>query len=123
MSGVFEIDGTEAKIINGPGLHHFQLAHGSFDELFDRYDKLKASGVRPFQTWDHGVMTSFYYEDPGGNQAEMTCVDFEREEDFHAYFETDACKNNISGIEIDADDYIARYRSGTPREELVVVPA
>ncbi len=123
MFGVFEIDNTADKITNDPGLHHFQLAHGSFDELFDRYDKLKASGVLPFQTWNHGVMTSFYYEDPDGNQAEMTCVNFEREEDFHAYFETEAYKKNISGIEIDADDYVARYRSGTPQEELVVVPA
>jgi hypothetical protein len=83
---------------------------------------MKETGMSPVQTWNHGVMTSFYYDDPDGNQAEMTCVNFEKEADFHAYFETDAYKNNISGISIDADDYIARYRAGTPREELVKIP-
>ncbi|MBT7956165.1 MAG: hypothetical protein HN731_13300 [Rhodospirillaceae bacterium] len=122
MFGVFEIDGIADQIGNDPGLHHFQLAHGSFDELFDRYDKMKAQGILPFQKWNHGVMTSFYYEDPDGNQAEMTCVNFAEEADFLAYFETEAYKKNISGIEIDPDDYIARYRSGTPRQELVKIP-
>ena len=67
-------------------------------------------------------MTSFYYEDPDGNQAEMSCVNFVGEADFLAYFETDADKRNNSGIAIDADDDIARYRTGRPREELVKVP-
>jgi catechol 2,3-dioxygenase-like lactoylglutathione lyase family enzyme len=122
MFGIFEIDGTAAQIGNDPGLHHFQLAHGNFDELFKRYDRLKAKRILPVQTWNHGVMTSFYYEDPDGNQAEMTCVNFAREEDFRAYFETDAYKKNISGIKINPDDYITRYRAGTSREELVKIP-
>jgi len=122
MFGIFEIDGTDDQIGSDPGLHHFQLAHNDFDELFNRYERMKEKGISPVQTWNHGVMTSFYYDDPDGNQAEMTCVNFEKEADFYAYFETDAYKNNISGISIDADDYIARYRAGTPREELVKIP-
>jgi hypothetical protein len=51
----------------------------------------------------------------------MTCTLFEKEEDFRAYFETDAYKNNISGIPIDPDDYISRYRADTLREELVKI--
>ena len=51
----------------------------------------------------------------------MTCTLFEKQEDFRAYFETDAYKNNISGIPIDPDDYISRYRAGTLREELVKI--
>lgn len=122
MFGIFEVDGTQDQIGVDPGLHHFQLAHGDFDELFDRYDRLKAQGILPVQKWNHGVMTSFYYEDPDGNQAEMTCVNFATEDEFVAYFKTDAYKANISGIEIVPEDYIGRYRSGTPREELVKIP-
>ncbi len=92
MLGVFEVDGTKNQANEDPGLHHFQLAHGNFDELFMRYDRLKEQGVMPIQKWNHGVMTSFYYEDPDGNQAEMTCMNFAKEEDFRAYFETDAYK-------------------------------
>jgi len=122
MLGVFEVDGTNKKDGTDPGLHHFQLAHGNFDELFTRYDRLKAAGIMPIQKWNHGVMTSFYYEDPDKNQAEMTCVNFTKEEDFRAYFETDAYKKNISGIPIDPDEYISLYRSGIPQEELVKIP-
>ena len=32
--GIFEVDGTTVVPGADPGLHHFQLAHGSFDELF-----------------------------------------------------------------------------------------
>lgn len=122
MFGIFEVDGLENKVGNNPGLHHFQLAHGSFDELFARYEQLKTKGISPIQKWNHGVMTSFYYEDPDGNQAEMTCFNFAKEEDFRNYFNTDAYKNNISGIPINPDDYIARYRAGTPQEELIKIP-
>jgi catechol-2,3-dioxygenase len=92
MLGVFEVDGTKKRANEDPGLHHFQLAHGNFDELFMRYDRLKERGIMPIQKWNHGVMTSFYYEDLDGNQAEMTCMNFAKEEDFRAYFETDAYK-------------------------------
>ena len=123
MLGIFEVDNTKSQADKDPGLHHFQLAHGNFEELFLRYDYLKARGIMPVQKWNHGVMTSFYYEDPDGNQAEMTCMNFLKEEDFRAYFETDTYKNNISGIPIDPDEYISRYRAGMPQEELVKIPS
>ena len=44
MLGVFEVDGTKKRANEDPGLHHFQLAHGNFDELFMRYDRLKEQG-------------------------------------------------------------------------------
>ena len=64
MLGIFEVDNTKSQADKDPGLHHFQLAHGNFEELFLRYDYLKARGIMPVQKWNHGVMTSFYYEDP-----------------------------------------------------------
>ncbi len=120
--GIFEVDGTVEAPGTDPGLHHFQLAHGSLDELFDRYDHLKAHGILPAHTWNHGVSTSFYYKDPDGNLAEMNCVNFATEEGFFGYFETEAYKKNVSGIEIDPEEYIGRYRSGTPGEDLVKIP-
>ena len=121
MLGIFEVENTMSQANKDPGLHHFQPAHGNFEELFMRYDRLKTQGIIPIQTWNHGVMTSFNYEDPDGNQAEMTCVNFAKENDFSAYFETDEYKNNISGVQIDPGDYINRYRSGIPQEELVKI--
>ena len=121
--GIFEVDGTTNAPSTDPGLHHLQLAHGSFDELFHRYDLLKEHDIKPAQTWNHGVSTSFYYRDPDRNLAEMNCVNFATEEEFFAYFKTEAYKKNVSGIVIDAEDFIVRYRSGIPRKELVKIPA
>ena len=67
-------------------------------------------------------MTSFYYEDPDGNQAEMTCMNFAKEKYFRAYSQTEVYKNNISVIPIDPDDYMRPYRAGTPQKELVKIP-
>ena len=120
--GIFEVDGTLNSPETDPGLHHLQFGHGSFDELFDRYDKLKQEGILPVQTWNHGVSTSFYYQDPDENLAEMNCVNFATEKEFFGYFQTEAYKKNVSGIVIDAEEYISRYRTGTSREALVKIP-
>ena len=50
-------------------------------------------------------------------------MNFKKEEDFRAYFQTEEYKNNISGIPIDPEDYINRYRAGTPQEELIKIPS
>lgn len=120
---IFEVDGTTERPGIDPGLHHYQLAHGCFDDLFARYDHMKSLGILPDQTWNHGVSTSFYYKDPDGNLAEMNCANFPTEDAYMAYFASDAYKKNISGIKIVADDFIAKYRGGMPQSELVIVPA
>ncbi|MEE2746135.1 MAG: hypothetical protein VX617_04545, partial [Pseudomonadota bacterium] len=48
--GIFEVDGTIEAPGTDPGLHHFQMAHGTFDELFARYDNLKDAGILPAHT-------------------------------------------------------------------------
>ena len=98
--GIFEVDETATNAGNDPGLHHFQLAHGRFEELFDRYDHLKSFGILPHQSWNHGVCTSFYYHDPDENIAELICTNFATEAEFVAYFNSDAYKKNVSGIAI-----------------------
>jgi catechol 2,3-dioxygenase-like lactoylglutathione lyase family enzyme len=120
--GLFEVPavGKHAEPTRGdPGLHHMQMRFGALGDLFDRYDQLKAAGTRPVRSFNHGPGTSFYYEDPDGNTVELSCVNFVKEADYLAYFATTAYRKNISGIAIDPDEYIARFRNGTPQEELV----
>lgn len=123
--GLFEVEavGDRAVPVAGdPGMHHMQLRHGSLADLFARYDMLKGTGITPVRTFNHGPGTSFYYEDPDGNTVELSSSNFAREEDYLAYFSSEAYRRNISGIAIDADEYIARYRSGVPQAELVRIP-
>lgn len=123
--GIFEVPGVGAQAVQtagDPGMHHMQFRNGSFTELFERYDLLKAAGIVPRRTFNHGPGTSFYYEDPDGNIVELSSSNFEREPDYLAYFDSDVYKKNISGIEIDAAAYIARFRSGVPQAELIKFP-
>ena len=120
--GVFEVDDTELTPGTDPGLHHSQFMHTTLDELFDNFDRLKAAGLNPAQTWNHGPVTSFYYEDPDGNLMEITAANYPTKEEFFGYFQTEAYKQNISGIPIDAEAYIAKYRDGMSREDLVLIP-
>jgi catechol-2,3-dioxygenase len=120
---IFEIPGTRDAPGSDPGLHHMQFRNASMDDLFTRYERLKGLGIRPHRTANHGPGTSFYYRDPDGNNVELSANNFATLAEYQAYFKTEAYRRNPSGIEIDADEYIARYRAGTPLAELVKIPA
>ncbi len=118
---IFEVPDLDADPAAGPGLHHMQLRHASLEGLFDRYDRLKSAGFQPHRTANHGPGTSFYYFDPDGNNVELSGSNFETEAEYLAYFASDSYKQNPSGIEIDADEYVGRFRNGTPKAELVKI--
>ncbi len=120
--GIFEIPavaGTADNQKGAPGLHHMQLRHASLAHLFARYEVLGARGILPMREFNHGPGTSFYYLDPDGNTVELSAANFAQESDYLAYFQSESYRRNISGIEINAAEYVARYRAGTPQEELV----
>lgn len=123
MVAIFEIPGTRDVPGSDPGLHHMQFRNGTMEDLFTRYDRLKALGILPHRTANHGPGTSFYYRDPDQNVVEISANNFATSDEYKAYFTSDAYKRNPSGIEIDADAYVARFRSGTPIAELVKIPA
>jgi catechol 2,3-dioxygenase-like lactoylglutathione lyase family enzyme len=116
---IFEVPDLKSGGNTEAGLHHMQLRNSSLDQLFARYDLLKSAGILPHRTANHGPGTSFYYFDPDGNNVEFSGANFDTEAEYLGYFASESYRKNPSGIEIDADDYIARYRSGTPKAELV----
>jgi catechol-2,3-dioxygenase len=120
---IFEVPGTKDAAGEEPGLHHMQLRNATMDDLFARYERLKSLGILPHRTANHGPGTSFYYRDPDLNIVEISASNFTTQADYLAYFTSDSYKRNPSGMEIDADAYVARYRSGVPLAELVKIPA
>jgi catechol 2,3-dioxygenase len=58
------------------GIHHMAFEYGSCDELLDNYTRLKALGIVPHMSLDHGMTTSFYYVDPDGNSVELQYDNF-----------------------------------------------
>ena len=95
------------------GLHHMQLMAADLDALCDKYEELRARGMRPHRSTDHGPFTSFYYRDPDGNNVEITAQNFPSMAAMVEFMASDEFKANPSGDEIDAEAYIARRRAKT----------
>jgi hypothetical protein len=83
---------------------------------------LRAQGIVPAKAYNHGPGTSFYYRDPDNNLVELSAVNFIDEKDYLAYYSSESYRKNVSGIPVDADTYVARYRAGTAQAELVRIP-
>ncbi len=122
--GIFEEPGTAPQAAkNAPGLHHMQLMCGSFQDLVDKYEELGGHGMQPHRSANHGPMTSFYYRDPDGNNVEITAQNYPTLAAMVEFMASDAFKANPSGAEIDPAEFVARYRAGTPADELIKLPA
>jgi len=119
---IFEIPAVRgvARATEGePGLHHMQLRHQSLTHMVERYEHLKAKSIIPVRSFNHGPATSFYYCDPDGNSVEVSAANFVEQSDYVAYFQSDAFKKNVSGIEIDPQEFAGRLHAGVPQEKLV----
>ena len=114
--GIFEEPGTALVQQKGAsGLHHMQLMTSGLDELCDKFDELRESGLSPHRSADHGPMTSFYYRDPDGNNVEITAQNHNSMEEMVAFMKSDAFKANPSGTEIDDPAaFVARRRTAAP---------
>ena len=117
--GIFEVPALERNEPQDPGLHHMQFRHSSLSALIDRYDRFTEAGWEPHRTANHGPSTSFYYHDPDGNNVEFSGPNYETEEEYLGYMSSEAFRNNPSGIEIDVEEYVTRFKSGVPQSELV----
>ena len=53
------------------GLQHVAFEYATLDDLLGTYVRLKGLGILPMWAADHGLGTSFYYEDPDRNVVEI----------------------------------------------------
>jgi catechol 2,3-dioxygenase-like lactoylglutathione lyase family enzyme len=116
---LFGIDSLRGIDASGPGLHHFQFGVGSLGELVTQHEHLASIGVRPHRAANHGQATSFYYRDPDGNIVEFSCGNFATMEEEEAFMSGPVFAANPSGLELDPDRFVARFRAGDPESELL----
>ena len=109
--GLFEVPEITSGNPRAPGLNHMQFREASLENLFQRYDMLKAQGVLPFKTYNHGPGSSFYYRDPDGNEVELSATNFSSQEDYLAFMRSEAFRSNVEGHAVDAQSYIAEVRA------------
>lgn len=119
--GVFEIADAGGPPQPGPGMHHAQFRHHSFEDVVTRYERLIECGLEPVESWNHGPSTSFYYRDLDQNMVEISGSNYETEEGYLGYFNTEAYRKNFAGVEIDPVEFVGRYRSGTSLADLVTI--
>lgn len=119
LFGYWELKPREA---DHNGLDHFKFYHRTLGDLFDRVERLLDAGFEPYRSANHGPDSSFYFLDPDSNRVELSCSNYPTVEEKVRFIQSDAFRNNISGIDVDPREYIARFRSGISQSEFVKIP-
>jgi catechol 2,3-dioxygenase-like lactoylglutathione lyase family enzyme len=109
--------------IGAAGVHHFAFTYDSLESLLGNYEQLRAAGIEPVWTVNHGPTTSFYYADPDGNQIELQVDNFDTVEEAGAFFFTDAFAANPLGVDVDPQDLRRRLLAGEDEKSLKARPA
>ena len=107
---LFEMPGAEAVATGRSGLHHMQLRNASMPVLQERYRRLRAAGVAPFQAMDHGSSTSLYYRDPDQNAVEISASNFATNEEVETCLASENYRRNPAGKVIDPAEWAGQPR-------------
>jgi catechol-2,3-dioxygenase len=116
-----QIPGLKKAPDDSWGLAHVAYTFADLGELLSTYRRLKAEGIVPVRTINHGPTVSMYYKDPDGNQVELQ-VDAFSKADAAAYFHTAPFTENPIGVLFDADRMLADYEAGVPEADLLRRP-
>ena len=103
------------------GLAHVAYTLGNLGQLLGTYRRLKADGILPVRTINHGPTVSMYYKDPDGNQVELQVDAFDKA-GAASYFNTEPFAQNPIGVLFDAEKMCADYEAGVPESELLRRP-
>lgn len=101
------------------GFHHSAFEYATMGELLDTYSRLKALGIEPHASLDHGMTTSLYYEDPDGNSVELQTDNFGTWQESSEWMRTaPEFASNPIGMPIDPDQMVRAYQAGASFAEL-----
>lgn len=100
------------------GLDHLAYTYANLGDLVATYERLKAVGITPVATINHGMTTSMYYRDPDGNKVELQIDNFPDAESLHAFFKSADFARNPIGVDFDPDELARRHHAGEPAAEI-----
>ena len=119
---IFTTDDTVDKIPNSAGVEHVALGLPDFVSLADQYERLKALGITPSLPVNHGFTTSLYYDDPEGNQIELSVDNFATKDECKAWMKTEQMTRLMEppnfGDIFDPEEMVRMVRSGAGQAEL-----
>jgi len=101
------------------GIHHTAFEYGTVADLFATYVRLKDRGIAPHACLDHGITTSFYYEDPDGNSVELQADNFATWKESAEWMRTSPqFAANPIGVPVDPERMVAAAQTGASAAEL-----
>jgi catechol-2,3-dioxygenase len=85
--GIVQLPGVknDAQATLSPGLEHVSFTYADLGDLLANYRRLKARGIEPFWTINHGPTISMYYRDPDGNKVELQVDVFKTAEEVNGF--------------------------------------
>jgi catechol-2,3-dioxygenase len=101
------------------GLDHVAYTYADLGELVATYKRLKADGILPVWTINHGPTTSLYYADPDGNRVELQIDNFASLEALNGWFHSGEFERNPIGVTFDPDKLVEKFEGGVPADELI----
>jgi catechol 2,3-dioxygenase-like lactoylglutathione lyase family enzyme len=101
------------------GLDHLAYTYASLGDLVATYERLKAAGITPVVTINHGITTSMYYRDPDGGKVELQIDNYDNAQAMHDFMRSPAFEKNPIGVDFDPDELARGYHEGKPQSELV----
>jgi catechol-2,3-dioxygenase len=113
------LPGTSPRPEGTAGVEHVAYTYATLGDLLATYERLKAAGITPYWTVNHGPTTSMYYRDPDRNQIELQVDNFPSVDALNAWMRSPAFARNPIGVEFDPDELVAKFKAGVPVEELV----
>jgi predicted enzyme related to lactoylglutathione lyase len=102
-----------------PGIAHTAYTYASMSDIVHTYERLKAVGIMPKWTINHGVTTSFYYADPDGNELEFQHNNFPTMAECKAYFSSEAYFANPIGNPFNPDVLLESFKQGKTESEML----
>ena len=99
--------GLEPRPVNSDGLDHLAFGYETAGDLLKAYRRLKARGIEPQRTTDHGSSISLYYADPDGNQIELKVDSLADNASQRAFLKSAEFKASPTGHPIDMDVFAA----------------
>lgn len=101
------------------GMHHMAFEYDSVGDLLATYERLKADGIEPHMSLDHGMTTSIYYVDPDGNSVELQSDNFgDWQKSWEFMKSSPEFSDDPIGKSFDAQKMVDARREGASEEEL-----
>jgi catechol-2,3-dioxygenase len=103
------------------GMDHIAFTYADIEDMLHTFARLKATGIEPFGSVNHGPTTSMYYRDPDGNRIELQIDNFDDMAEATQLMRETFSVNPI-GIDFDPEQAYRALLDGADKAELTRPP-